>query len=112
MREYFQDSSDFNEAYSGSSGSSSSGGSSGSSSSGGSSGSSSSGGRSGSSSSGGSSGSSSSYGTKSKSDKNTSSRNCNSTLTLWKFFGLDKLSNKHLGCVSNKGKNTLQCLFK
>ena len=112
MREYFQDSSDFNEAYGGSSGSSSSGGSSGSSSSGGSSGSSSSGGSSGSSSSSGSSGSSSSGGTKSKSDKNTSSGDCNSTLTLWKFFGLDKLSNKQLGCVSKKGNNTLECLSK
>lgn len=112
MREYFQDSNDFNEAYGGSSGSSSSGGSSGSSSSGGSSGSSSSSGSSGSSSSGGSSGSSSSGGTKSKSDKNTSSRDCNSTLTLWKFFGLDKLSSNQLECITGKGSGVLECLSK
>ena len=112
MREYFQDSSDFNETYGGSSGSSSSGGSSGSSSSGGSSGSSSSSGSSGSSSSGGNSGSSSSVGTKSKSDKNTSSGDCNSTLTLWKFFGLDKLSSNQLECVAGKGSDVLECLSK
>ena len=94
MREYFQDSSDFNEAYGGSSGSSSSGGSSGSSSS------------------GGSSGSSSSGGTKSKSEKKTSSRDCNSTLTLWKFFGLDKLSSNQLECVAGKGSDVLECLSK
>ena len=29
---------------------------------------------------------------------------------MWKFFGLDKLSDEQLGCISDKGNKVLNCL--